>query len=148
MTSLLLSLPGVDPFTDSGWDLTLDSAGNIALATGDYAVAQDVACACRTFAGELWYDTTRGIPYLQNFLGFRPSLQFLKSVLIGAASVVPGFGSVQIFLTGPGNNGVVGGQIQLTNSQGEPIGSINTTDLQGTLPWYIQAAQYGAYSTP
>ena len=44
------------------WDLVLDTAGNIALAKDPYAKAQDVASACRLFAGELYDDTEKGIP--------------------------------------------------------------------------------------
>ena len=44
------------------WDLCVDTSGNIALATEPYAIAQDVASACKTFLGECWYDTTYGIP--------------------------------------------------------------------------------------
>ena len=39
------------------WDLCLDANGNIAMATGPYAIAQDVASAVR-----LWHDTTKGVP--------------------------------------------------------------------------------------
>ena len=45
------------------WDLTLDANNNIALAAEPYAFAQDAASAIRLFQGELWYDTTRGVPY-------------------------------------------------------------------------------------
>ena len=51
------------------WDLVLDTAGNIALAKDPYAKAQDVASACRLFAGELYYDTEKGIPYFEETLG-------------------------------------------------------------------------------
>jgi len=55
------------------WDLVLDSNGDIALASPPYALEQDVASAVRLFLGELWYDTTKGIPYLKKFLGnYRP----------------------------------------------------------------------------
>ena len=44
------------------WDFVLDAAGNIAMAKDPYAKAQDVSSACRLFAGELYYDTEKGIP--------------------------------------------------------------------------------------
>jgi hypothetical protein len=58
------------------WDLCKDASGNIAFATDPYAIAQDVASAVRLFLGELWYDTTKGVPYFQQILGraFVPSL--------------------------------------------------------------------------
>ncbi len=73
----------------SEWDLVLDINGNIALADAPYAVAQDAASAVRVFAGELWYDTSSGIPYFQNILGQRPNLQYLKSQIEAAALKVP-----------------------------------------------------------
>jgi len=51
------------------WDLMLDSNNNIALASNPYAIAQDVASAIRTFQGEVYYDTTLGLPYLTQILG-------------------------------------------------------------------------------
>jgi hypothetical protein len=50
------------------WDLTLDINGNIAMASEPYAIAQDVASACRTFLGECYYDTSQGVPYFQGML--------------------------------------------------------------------------------
>lgn len=71
------------------WDLILDAAGNIAMATDPYALVQDVASAVRLFVGELWYDETQGIPYKQNILGHNPSLQYVKIQVEKAALTVP-----------------------------------------------------------
>jgi hypothetical protein len=73
----------------SEWDLVLDASGNIAVAAEPYAVAQDVASAVRVFAGELWYDTSQGVPYPSDVLGETPSLQYLKSKIEAAALTVP-----------------------------------------------------------
>ena len=54
------------------WDVILDAASNIAIASEPYAVAQDVASAIKLFAGELWYDTTKGVPYFASILGKSP----------------------------------------------------------------------------
>lgn len=61
------------------WDITLDGAGNLATTSNPYAVAQDVACACKTFLGEAWYDTTLGIPYYQRILGHWPGTQLINT---------------------------------------------------------------------
>ncbi len=45
------------------WDLTVDTTGNIAVASNPYSMAQDAASAIRTFQGEVYYDTTLGIPF-------------------------------------------------------------------------------------
>lgn len=139
MNTLLLS----EPLTEepSGWDLTLDAAGNLAVAIGPYAIAQDVASAVRLFLGELWYDTTSGVPYDQ-ILGQRPPLQFLKAQFVAAAMTVPGVASVLCFLTGPGRNREVGGQVQITDNTGRLTVIESTTILQpGVVPWYILSVE-------
>lgn len=104
----------VDP---AAWDFALDVNGNIAMATDQYALAQDAASACRTFLGEVYYDTTQGVPYWTEILGQFPSLALVKSQLVTAALTVPGVVSAQVFISG-----VVGrrlsGQIQVTDPSG------------------------------
>jgi hypothetical protein len=106
----LFLLPGT-------WDLCLDANGNIALATEPYSLAQDAACACRTFTGDCYYNQSLGIPYFEQILGHLPTLQYVKSQLVAAAMTVPGVQSAQAFITS-----VVGrqinGQIQVTDSDG------------------------------
>jgi len=63
------------------WDITIDDSGNLAQTANPYAVAQDVACACKTFLGEVWYDTTLGIPYYQRILGHWPGTQLINTKL-------------------------------------------------------------------
>lgn len=53
----------------SSWDLCLDSSGNIAMASNPYSIAQDVASAIRLFFGELYYDSSKGVPYFSQILG-------------------------------------------------------------------------------
>lgn len=72
------------------WDLVLDASGNIAMASEPYAIAQDVASAIKLFAGELWYDNTRGIPYFDQILGQYPPAGYLASQFEQAALTVPG----------------------------------------------------------
>lgn len=76
--------------TQDQWDLCLDIGGNIAVAAAPYAIAQDVASAIRTFTGDLYYDTARGIPYFERILGQAPSLQYLRSQVEAQALSVPG----------------------------------------------------------
>lgn len=99
------------------WDLCKDAAGNIAMARDPYAVAQDVASACRLFQGELWYDTTQGIPYFENVLGKQIPLALLRSYLENAAMSVPGVVKARAFLTGAEGR-TVAGQVQVTLSNG------------------------------
>lgn len=100
------------------WDLCLDTSGNIAVASGPYALAQDVASACRLFLGELFYDTTKGIPYFGQVLGQPPSIPFLKAQLVAQALTVPGVVSAQCFISSIVGR-KVSGQIQFVDSSGQ-----------------------------
>lgn len=72
------------------WDLCLDAAGNIAVASDPYQRAQSVANAIRLFAGELWYDQTKGVPYFAQILGHAPPLSLFREFMVRAAETVPG----------------------------------------------------------
>lgn len=97
------------------WDLVLDASGNIALASAPYAIAQDVASAVRLFLGELWYDTTQGIPYWTKVLGKLPPVSLLIELINVAALTVPGVATVQTFITSFTKRGVTG-QIQFVDT--------------------------------
>ena len=98
----------------STWDLCLDASGNIAVATSPYAEAQDAASAIKTFLGECYWDTTIGIPWLQQILGLAPTLALLKALLEAAAETVPGVASAQVFITSLTERGA-SGQVQVTS---------------------------------
>lgn len=104
----------VSPIT---WDLAVDVNRNIAMATGSYALAQDAASAIKLFLGESWYDTTQGIPYLQQILGHSPPLSVVKSYLVAAALTVPGVTAAQVFITGFSGR-KVSGQVQVSDANG------------------------------
>lgn len=72
------------------WDFTVDAAGNWAVATEPYALAQDVSSAVRLFLGELWYDTNQGVPWFQQILGESPPLPVFQQLMVTAALTVPG----------------------------------------------------------
>ncbi len=130
MNSLLLAL--------NTWDLTVDAAGNIAMATNGYAIAQDVACACRLFAGELLLDSSQGLPYFEQILGHLPPAQFLKARFIAAAKTVPEVANVECFLSFDVRTRVLTAQLQITTTAGEAL--VTGGAVQGTVPWYINAA--------
>ncbi|MFV4845148.1 hypothetical protein ACNJKD_01580 [Edwardsiella tarda] len=71
------------------WDLTLDGSGNLAIASGGEAVAQDVASACLVFSGECYYDNTLGIPWKQDVLGKSPSSGFIATKMQAEAKKLP-----------------------------------------------------------
>ena len=101
------------------WDVILDAEGNIALASDPYAVAQDVASACRTFKGEVYYNTLLGVPWLGQILGEEPSLAFIKAQLEAAALTVPGCNNPIAFVTGLGPSRELTGQVQFTDDNGD-----------------------------
>lgn len=103
------------------WDLVLDANGNIALAQPPYAIAQDVASAVKLFLGELWYDTTKGVPYYSEILGHRPPLTLLTSRIEEAALSVPGVVSAKCIIQSI-NNGSVAGQVQVIDESGAQSG--------------------------
>lgn len=98
---------------NSTWDLVLDVNGNIALATEPYSLAQDAASAIKTFLGEVYFNTTLGIPYLTQILGKNPSIALLKAQFEAAALTVPDVASAQCFIASI-NDRSLSGQIQVT----------------------------------
>ena|ERR1700726_3800490 len=115
MDTLLLTIPDTG---NPGWDLQLDAAGNIALVSGAYAQAQDAASAIKTYLGEVYYNTTLGIPYSTQVLGKLPPLQLLKTQFIQAALTVPGIVAAVCFISEYSGR-IVKGQVQITNDAGQ-----------------------------
>ncbi len=99
------------------WDIFLDAGGNIAVASPPYAIAQDVATACRTFLGEVYYDTTLGVPWRQTILGKLPPLGLVKQQIVNAALTVPGVTNPVVYFTSFSNR-KLSGQIQFTDPTG------------------------------
>lgn len=100
------------------WDLVLDAAGNIALAAEPYALAQDVASACRLFLGEAIYDTTRGVDYQGTILNQSPPVVVFQEALQRAALTVPGVVSAVCTITSIDNRTVTG-QVTFRDSSGQ-----------------------------
>ena len=114
------------------WDLVLDANNNIAVASEPYSLAQDAASAIKTFLGEVYWDTTVGVPYLTQIFGFNPPLALLKAQLVAAAETVPDVASAQVFITSISARGV-SGQVQVTSaSTGETTpANFSTVNPQG-----------------
>jgi hypothetical protein len=104
------------------WDLVLDSFGNIALASPPYALAQDVASAVKTFMGEVYYDTTQGIPYWTQVLGKLPPAALLIEMINTSALTVPEVVTVQTGFTSFTGRGL-SGQIEFVdvNNQSQTV---------------------------
>lgn len=101
----------------AAWDCVLDAGGNWALAAEPYALAQDAASEIKTFQGEVYYDTDKGIPYWQQVLGHNPPAQLMRTLFVNAALTVPGVVSAVCFLRALTNRQVTG-QVQITDAAG------------------------------
>lgn len=110
MDTLLLS--------QNDWDLVVDAAGNIAVASDPYSQAQDAASAIRTFQGEVYFDTTLGVPYLPGILGKFVNLAHLKAQFVSAALAVPGVTAAVCFISAFANR-TVSGQVKITSATGQ-----------------------------
>ncbi len=100
----------------SSWDLVLDARGNIAVASTPYSLAQDAASAIKTFLGEVYWDTTVGVPYLTQILGKNPPIALLKARLAATAMTVPGVASAECFISSISSRGL-SGQVQVTSEK-------------------------------
>lgn len=103
------------------WDLVLDAEGNIAVCTEPYSIAQDVACACQTFKGELVYDINDGVPYFSEILGQWPPLSLVRERLKAAALSVEEVVSAQIIITAVEGR-QLSGQVQFIDVDGNANG--------------------------
>ena len=102
MTSIALTNEGLN------WDMFADGAGNIAMVSDSSAVAQDVACAVKTFLGEVYFDTTLGVPYFTQVLGKRYSRPLLESLINAQALTVAGVVKAKTSLTGYSTRSITG----------------------------------------
>jgi len=90
------------------WDLLLDSNASIAVASNPYAIAQDVATAIKTFKGECWYNTDKGIPYFEQLLGQFPPMSLIKKLFEDEALRVNGVVSARAIITSLTNRELTG----------------------------------------
>lgn len=107
------------------WDLCLDAYGNIALAAPPYALAQDVASACRTVLGEVYYDTTLGVDYFGLIFGLTPPAPVFQEQFIAQTLTVPGVVSATCIIEAyDAANRLATGQILFTdiNHQTQTVG--------------------------
>ena len=117
MNTLTLTQPG----TVTPWDLTVDGSGNLAMSTGAPALAQDVASAISTFLGEVYYDTTIGVPYFSRVFGQPFSRSIASSLLKQAALQVPGVITAKVIINSYANR-KLSGAVEFTDATGQALG--------------------------
>jgi hypothetical protein len=110
-------------------DSCLDAAGNIAVASAPYSIAQDVATQVSTFLGECWYDKTQGVPYWQQILGKRPPASLIASLFEAQALLVPDVQTATATIGGLNKQRGAIGQMIVTDTDG----------VQSTLPLLANA---------
>lgn len=103
------------------WDLIIDADRNMALCGAPYAVAQDVACATRTFTNELIFDLDAGVPYFEEILGQTPPLQLVQSRITQEALTVPNVSQARTIIN-RSDQGTISGEIQIIDIDGEEAG--------------------------
>ena len=113
MNSLMLSS---EP---SNWDLMVDASGNIAVITGPAAVAQNVASALKTFLGEVFFDTTMGVPYFQQILGQEYSLSLLQAQFNAQALSVSDVVDSETIINSIGSDRAVSGTVKFIDTTGQ-----------------------------
>lgn len=102
----------------SQWDICLNAAGDLAIATEPYQVAQDVASAIRLFLGECWYDTSKGVPYFTDVLGHSPPPSYFQTLMENAALTVPSVVSAECTIESVDGRTVTG-SVKFTTSDGQ-----------------------------
>lgn len=86
------------------WDITLDSAGNLAIADNNYSIAQDVASAVKLFTNDAYFDTQAGIPHFEISLKRNVSASVVRARIKEAAENVLGVKSATVDLIEISNN--------------------------------------------
>ena len=115
----------------SSWDLgvvqtaatttTSSQVYDIATVGDGTAIAQDVASVIQTFLGELYFDTTVGLPYFQSVMNQPYGASILQPLLVQAALQVPGVVSAQATITSIINR-KISGIIDIIDTTGQALG--------------------------
>ena len=87
-------------YLNDNWDITLDSAGNIATTAGRYCDAQNVANAIRLFTRDAFLAQTQGVPHFSLDLGLMPALSEVRSWYRKTAVNVENIRSAVVDITG------------------------------------------------
>lgn len=100
------------------WDFLMNANGSLAVASDAYAIAQDVASAVRVFEGEVYYDTSQGLPYRQKILGRGQSLALFNTDAEAAAMTTPGVVSARAVTAVLRNTRQITGSILISDTEG------------------------------
>ncbi|KAB1581169.1 hypothetical protein [Serratia marcescens] len=101
------------------WDLQLDGNGDLRIASGPLAIAQDVASACLTFQREVWFDNTLGVPWKEDVLGERPPPGLIQRRLEVEALRIDGVVAARAMLITDRKTRQTRGLITTTDNRGQ-----------------------------
>ncbi|ULH09879.1 hypothetical protein MF265_18255 [Serratia marcescens] len=101
------------------WDLQLDGNGDLRIASGPLAIAQDVASACLTFRGEVWFDNTLGVPWKEDVLGELPPPGLIQRRMETEALRIAGVVDARAMLITDRQTRQTRGLITTTDSSGQ-----------------------------
>ena len=107
---------------NASWDTYLDQNGNIAVNTQATAVAQDVASAIKLFYGELYFDTTQGIPYFSEIFNEIYNPVIVAALLQKAALTVPNVVQAKAQNILMSNRVITSGNVNLLDVNGQASG--------------------------
>ncbi len=105
----------LDPKT---WDLHVDETGMLPLATGTYAIAQNVANQTRLFTKDAYFAQDDGIPHFAVTLGRYPAQSVMRTRIIEQALSVDEVDSAKVSFS-RFEDGVLTGNIQIITTSGE-----------------------------
>lgn len=105
----------------SSWDLMLDGHGNIAMIGDSAAIAQDVGSAVYTFLGEVWFNTSVGLPYFAQILGQPLNAPLFSSLYNQIALTVPNVVKAQTTFTALTPTRRLSGTIKVIDTAGQAI---------------------------
>ena len=123
MTTLFNTLALSSPGSADPWDLTIDGSGNIQMISGASALEQDVASAAMTFYGEVYYDSTVGVPYFAQVFGQSYSPSIAARLIQSAVLDVPNVASAQVTLNSLASR-EVSGNINFVDVNGAALGVV------------------------
>ncbi len=78
---------------DKNWDIQVDNLGNLFVSSGDYAIAQNVACALRSFTNDMFFAKNLGVPHFTTELSTSPNPVIIKDIFENEAKKVHGVNS-------------------------------------------------------
>jgi hypothetical protein len=109
---------------NENWDIHLNGENNLATVQDANAVSQDVASACKTHLGEVWFDTSIGIPWLTQILGKPVSAVFIQSQLEKQAKRLPYVSNARATVVTDRKTRTARGLIAIVDTDGQELAVI------------------------